>query len=206
MEPVWGGQEDVATRLRGNCALALLQCADISRRRKFQYLVDVAADKAEPVRLDAIRALSEMEGDEATLLLRMKARVGDSRQRVTGAVLEALIAIDGDDGISFSVGFLQSDDDELCEEAALALAASRRPAAVDVLKHSWSTASPQRREILLRAISASGLPDAIDFLLNLIEQGLQRDADAAVQALKVHADTPDLRERVEMALKKRQER
>src|SRR6266566_3450965 len=30
MEPVWGGQEDTAAALRGNSALALVQCRDLS--------------------------------------------------------------------------------------------------------------------------------------------------------------------------------
>src|SRR5437660_5501629 len=30
MEPVWGGQEDTAAALRGNCALALVACRDLS--------------------------------------------------------------------------------------------------------------------------------------------------------------------------------
>src|SRR5436190_529244 len=29
MEPVWGGQEDTAAALRGNCALALVACRDL---------------------------------------------------------------------------------------------------------------------------------------------------------------------------------
>src|SRR6266850_1081151 len=40
MEPVYGGQEDTASALRGNCALALVQCMDLRRVEILRHLVD----------------------------------------------------------------------------------------------------------------------------------------------------------------------
>jgi hypothetical protein len=63
-----------------------------------------------------------MQGDEAGLLLRLKARAGDASPRVTGQVLECLLSLEGDAAIGFVSEFLEVEADDLCEEAALALA------------------------------------------------------------------------------------
>src|SRR5207237_4677638 len=91
MEPVWGGQEDAAIHLRANAVLALVQCQDLSRAQVLRLLVDALADPADPVRLEAVRALEQMNGEESAALLRLKAysastpsrssRAGDRRRR-----------------------------------------------------------------------------------------------------------------------------
>lgn len=207
MEPVWGGQEDTATSLRGNCALALLQCADITRHSKLRNLVDAMADAAEPVRVDAVRAVEQMEGDDAVLLLRLKARIGDARPRVVGQVLESLIGLEQEQGVRFAAEFLDSADDAVREEAAMVLAASRTTVGLEALKGAWARRQgSEQGDALLRGISASGLPGAIDFLLGLIKDGLQRDADAAVQALDLYGESGAIQARVKEALESRRKR
>src|ERR1700685_2705010 len=76
MEPVWGREEDTATVLRGTCALALVQCADITRQEAFRHLIDVFTDDIATVRAEIAQALGQMAGEEAALLLRLKARMG----------------------------------------------------------------------------------------------------------------------------------
>ena len=63
MEAVWGGQEDTAQTLRGICLLGLVTCNDIPRAEIFRILVDAMADAAQVVRVEAIRAVAEMEGE-----------------------------------------------------------------------------------------------------------------------------------------------
>jgi HEAT repeat protein len=202
MEPVWGGHEDAAISLRGSCALALPQCVDISRHTKLRFLVDAMADPEEPVRVDAVRAIEQMEGDDGALLLRLKARVGDADSRVTGQVLESIINVEGDQGIAFVCGFLESEHDAICEEAALVLGASRSAAGFAALKEAWSRKrNGSRSEIFLRAISASGLPDAIDFLVNLIKDGPQSEADGAVRALELYSGSEEIEAKVRQAVK-----
>ena len=207
MEPVWGGQEDSAVSLRGTCALALAQCSDIGRGTKLRHLVDAMADAEDPVRIDVIRAIAQMEGDDGALLLRLMARMGDRKSRVTGQVLESIIGVEGQQGVFFVSGFLESRSDEICEEAALALGASRLAAGFAALKDAWSRERGRPRgTIFLRAMSASGLPEAIDFLVELITEGLLRESDAAVQALELHSDSEEIQERIRVALKKRKDR
>jgi hypothetical protein len=53
--------------------------------------------------------------------------------------------------------------------------------------------------MFLRMISASNLPDAIEFLLTLIRQGTDGDATAAVRALELHAGSSELQSRIKDA-------
>jgi hypothetical protein len=189
LEPVWGGQEDTATVLRGACALALVQCNDITRDETFRCLVEALVDKKEPVRMDAANALEQMGGPEAILLLRLKARMGDKDPRVTGQVLEGLLHLEPNAALPFVAEFLDVKDEEIQDEAALALGASRLPEAFELLKEAWDKAAGKRPALLLRAISLSRLAAAIEFLIDLVRQGRPREAEEALHELELHKDT-----------------
>jgi HEAT repeat protein len=204
MEPVWGGHEDTAPKLRGTCVLALASCTDLTRREVLHYVIEALTDQAAPVRVDAARALEQLEGDECALLLRLKARFGDPHSPVIGQVFESLLNLEGSHGLEFVAGFLESANIEICEEAALAIGSSRLPQAFPVLKDAWERHRDHARgTILLRMVSASGRPEAIDFLLSLIQEGSKRESDAAIKALDLHQDSPGVNARLKDALRKR---
>jgi HEAT repeat protein len=207
MEPVWGGQEDAAVELRSLCVLALVQCTDLSRIDVLRRLVDAMSDSADPVRLEAVRALEQMDGGEAALLLRLKARTGDGRPAVTGQVFDSLLNLEREAGVPFVAEHLKSASAEVCDEAALALGGSRLPDAVRVLMETWKahdkTMSREFRGVLLRALSSSRQPSAIEFLLDLVRKGASRDAESALDALKLHDGSPEIRTLVEEAKRKR---
>ena len=136
MEPVWGGQEDTAGPLRGICLLALPACPDLSREQVLRHMVNALTEPSPTVRADAARALAEMQGDDCALLLRLKARAGDTEAAVTGQVLESLLALERRAALPFVRQFLAAGD-QVAEEAALALGGSRQSEAVDVLLESW---------------------------------------------------------------------
>jgi len=203
-EPVWGGQEDTAAVLRGACAMALVQCNDIPRDETLRLLVDALSDNAATVRMDAAAALAQMDGREVALLLRLKARLGDKDPRVTGQVLEALLEIEGKVALPFVGEFLELPDEEAAEEAALALGASRMPEAVALLRETWEKWQDRRPgTALLRAMSASRLDLAIEFLIDLIKQGRQHNAEDALHALALNKGTEEMVSRVEEAVKDR---
>jgi len=188
MEPVWGGQADTASTLRGACVLALVACTDIDPERTQRCLVDALADRAAPVRVEASRALAQMDGG---LVLRLKAHLGDEEPNVIGQVFDSLLQIERDEGVNFVAQFLKSANDAVREEAALALGASRSPAAVALLREVWDQT---KEEVLLRAISASRQEEAIEFLLDLVRDGRMKDASAAMEALALHKDRePEVR-------------
>lgn len=197
MEAVYGGRTDTAATLRSTCALALPQCRDIPRQAIMEHLVNALTDSAATVRSDAARALEQTDGDDAALLLRLKARMGDREPGVTGQVLDSLLSIEREAAVEFVAEFLESRDEDAREEAALALGASRLPSAVEALKNGWSRSrSALSGEPLLRAISASRQESGFDFLLQLVRGGGEQEALEATNALRLHRESPEIAGRV----------
>jgi len=206
MENSWGGKTDSAAVLRGTCALALVQCTDIPRHETLLQLVDSLTETEATVRTDAARALEQMGGREVALLLRLKARCGDKEARVTGMVLESLLAIEGAAGVAFAAEFVKSLDEEISEEAALALGASRLPEAVEALKKAFlQPFRPGGSSTLLRAISASRLDAALDFLLEQAKSARKPAAEDALWALQLHRDSEEIVQRIGQAVAEREE-
>lgn len=186
MEPVWSGQEDTAQTLRGICLLALVTCHDIPRAETFRILVDAMADKSQVVRVEAVRAVAEMEGEEASLLLRLKARMGDEQAAVTGQAFDSLLRLEPARALPLVKGYLVNGSAELKEEAALALGASRNAEAADILLEALPHAvEPYFRKTVLRALGASRQEKAIAFLRGLVEAG-GMDVAGAKEALALH--------------------
>ena len=184
MEPVWGGQQDTAGPLRGICLLALPACADIDRPAVLRHMVNALTEPAPPVRADAARALAGMQGDESALLLRLKARAGDEETAVTGQVFESLLAIERIAALPFVQTFLAARQDEVGEEAALAIGGSRLEAGVPILIEAWKTArGAEFRQAILRALSISRQDAAVAFLQSLAAEGRPQDAADARAAL-----------------------
>lgn len=198
MEAVWKGREDTAQTLRGACLLALPACTDLRRERVLRFLVDGLTDAAVPVRMESARALEQMGGDEPALVLRLKAATGDGEARVTGQVFDSLLNLEAGAALDFVARFLSGAPEETRDEAALALGASRLAGAIDRLRKAWERErDPRFRAVLLRAISLSRQPAAIDFLLDLLGNGRQQDRADALAALGIHRESPEIWSRVE---------
>ncbi len=208
-EPVWGSEVDTAADLRATCTLALVQCLDLVREDKLWHLLRSLTDACVPVRLEAARALEQMEGRESALMLRIKAQLGDRESAVTGQVMESLLAVEGGSAVPFVEGFLlqrgEPDyNEEVAEFAALALGASRLPEAVALLQKTWQGfLKPQMKPVILRAISNSRDPQAFDFLLGIVRNGRLGDAVTAVEALAIHRDSEAVYESVQAAVGER---
>ncbi len=180
-------------------------CTDISRQEVLSHLIDAFTDQTANVRADIARTLEQMEGEEAYLLLRLKAQLGDDEPAVTGQVLECLLRLEHAAAVPFVERFLHSGG-EVAEEAALALGASRLAAALEVLKRTWPPARillPE--EVLLRAISSSRQESAIEFLLKIVRNGREREAIAALAALELHRGSSEIHARVAAATASRNE-
>lgn len=204
MEPVWGGHEDAAPHFRANCYLALVQASDLTRFNLLSSLVDAMTDPADPVRVEAVRALHQLGGDDATLLLRLKARIGDQRPLILGHVFDALLSLEQDRSVPFVAEYLNSANSAVRDEAALALGSSRLAAAFERLIAIWKEAASESfAGVLLRAISSSRRTEAIEFLLDLVETGSSRQAKAASEALEIHKDSPEILSRLKEARKGR---
>jgi hypothetical protein len=204
MEPVWGKVEDAAGPLRANCILALPQCSDLRRFEVFRRLVDSLMDPLDPVRLEAVRAIEQMNGDEAPLLLRLKARSGDLRPAVTGCAFDAILHLESERGLEFVAEFLKSADAEVRDEAALAMGVWRHARAIEILIATWKdTMDRDFRSVLLRAISSSREESALEFLFSLVKEAPGWRAAAALEALELHAGSPEIQARIALARKAR---
>ncbi len=203
MEPTWGGSVDTAPAFRATCVLALVPCLDLNRLELMRHLVDALADKADLVRVDAVRALEQMAGEECALVLRLKAHLGDEATQVTGQVFDSLLRLESDRGVRFVAGFLDRDP-EISEEAALALGSSGLLPAVDALRTALAAArDPEFRAVLLRALSLSRQEAALEYLLDTVRTEPPRDARAALEALALHKDSEEIRRRAREAVEAR---
>ena len=204
MEPVWGGQEDTASILRGICLLSLIACSDIGREVVLRCLVDALVEPAQTVRTEAVRAIAEIGGDDSALLLRLKARAGDAESAVVGQAFDGVLRLEGPPAIPFVAGFLRTATEYVQAEAALSLGSSRLPAAVEALEEGWTgTRDPALREVIARAISASRQERGFVFLLDLVKNARPAESSMALEALKIHRESPEIWKRVEEAVRER---
>jgi hypothetical protein len=125
--------------------------------------------------------------------------LGDDEASVVGQVFDSLLKVERDRGIRFVAEFLKSPR-EVRDEAALSLGSSRLTGAADILQEAWeSTRDPEFRQVILRAMSISRQESAIEFLLRLVCEGRAQDAKAALEALSLDRNSPEVRRRVEAA-------
>ena len=210
MEPVWGGVTDTAGTLRGECAHALVNCVGISDQELLTLLIDLFADKDKAVRVEAARAIGNVGGTGAPLLLRLRATLGSDEPEVLGACYSALLSLEGARAIPFIAQFL-AEGDELSGEAAFALAETQEPEALKALiaRRAASTRSASSRSsssrvapsddwfdsILLSAIALCRLPDAINYLLEIVARD-ERASAPAIEAIARTAPNDEIRARL----------
>ena len=198
MEPTWGGRSDSAGTLRANCALALIGCDGLANQDLLVLLLDPLVDQDKAVRVEAVRALAQL-GEAAVPVLRLRGLIAGEDAEVLGQCFTALLAIERDAAIPFVAGFLDAGDDP-AGEAAFALAETRSPVALAaLLKRQKEFADEWFSGVLLSTIALTRLPEAVDFLIGLIERE-ERDAPRAIEALGRAATSDELRARLERAV------
>ena len=204
-EPVWGGQVDTAPKLRGTCALGLVR---MNYPAVMVELADLLADPEPEARIVAARAMAYSQNDLGAALLRLRIRVGDI-PTVIGECVAALVQLAPDASWPLVKNLLeggrkasdQRDGIETAEVVALVLGESHRPEALPVLQDWWQrTTHPELRRTALFAIATLRQDDAIQFLLNLLQDGSSRDAEDALQALEIYRSDGFLWPRVEEIL------
>lgn len=185
MEPAYGapnGYEDSAGHLRGACAFGLIQIPLASQNDVLFGLVDLLNDDLHIAREAAARALSATGFTAAAPLLRMKVLQGDRYSEVIGACFSGLLQFEDRRLERFVAEFLTGRSLDLAIEAGLALGASRKPEAIDLLIEASRQAVTELRQSLLMSVGLSRLPSAIDHLVSLIAAG-GPDAAIAIEAL-----------------------
>ena len=183
LEPVWGGREDTAAKLRGTSALALVR---VNYDRAMLELAQLLADPEPEARTSAARAIAYSGNvTQGEPLLRYKALVGDESPQVLSDCLGALLKLAPDTSMSFVAGFLQRDSASVQSAAAVALGESHLVQAFPFLETAWEDAfEPDLKQTLLLAMALLRQERALVFLLKLIAGADQSGSAAGRRALE----------------------
>jgi hypothetical protein len=201
LEPVWGGQSDTAGALRGTCTHGLVDCPGISDAELLTALLEPLTDADKTVRMEAARAIAQVGGVSAALLMRLRALLGKDEPEVLGAFYSSLLSLEGAAAIPLVAKALEEGDDTAAE-AAFALADLRSAEALAaLLSRLRAGADAWFNSVLLSAIALTRLPEAIDHLLATIVRDA-REAPEAIEAMARIAPNAELRARLEQAVEK----
>ncbi len=208
-EPVWGGQVDTASRLRGTCALGLVR---MNYPLVLVELGDLLADADPEARIGAARAIAYCGHDQGIPLLRLRIKVGDTLPVISECLL-ALLQISPVPSLPLVKEVLYArkppgieEDVEKAEVAALALAESRVPEAFTLLRDWWQQArNPELRRAGLVAIATLRQTQTLDYLLTLVAEGRPQDAKDAIHALSIYRQDETLWQRVGQTLEQRED-
>jgi len=195
------GLVDPAGALRGYCGLGLL---GLRHRDAVVELTDLLADPEPAARIAAARGLASTGREEAVLLLRLRIRAGDPSADALSECMTGLLRLDPERSLPLVAEFLDDESGETRDVAALALGESRHPAALGELRRAYSRQHDDetRKTILIAAGLLRG-PEATDWLVSVVENGLVNEALTALQALRVHRRDGALAARVRTIVQER---
>jgi len=203
MEASFGPPIDTAAALRGMCAQGLLRTR---YRDAMSEVVQLLVDREPPARLGAVRALALNGGEAGLLLLRLKVLTGDEEPEVLGECFSGLLTAAAEQSLAFVAKYLDDKDEATVEAAIWALGQSRLPAALEVLKEKWErTVARDVRKVLLAALAASRLQEALDFQCSLLRSANARTAGDVLEALAPYAASESIRHAVTAAVQERGE-
>jgi len=188
-EPALGGPVDTAGELRGICGIAYAHCR---RSDALDVLADLLADPEPVARIAAAQGLGDSGRPDAAALLRFKLRTGDAHGEIIAGCCESLLALQRDAALDVVTSLLGGDH---AETVALALAESRLPAALPVLRGWVADSLPAvRRRVGYLALALTRA--AHDELLEVVRTGSDADALAAAKALATFKDDPSVRDQL----------
>jgi HEAT repeat protein len=201
MEPTWGGSVDTAAEVR---ALGAMGLAQMDYPEALEEILPLLLDPERDARIGALRAVGASGLPGGVLLLRLKALSGDEPE-VLGECFAALLRAAPTQSPEFVAKFLDHREEAVVEAAALALGNSRLESVFAVLRDAFerTRALPLRRRTLLLAIALLRRENAIDYLLDLVQNGESQTSADAVAALAMYEKDPNLQERLERARQSR---
>jgi HEAT repeat protein len=184
LEASFGPPTDTAAQTR---AVSLLALVRIGNPRQLEVLADHLMDAEPLVRLNAARAAGYAGNDTAALLLRMKSLAGDAEPEVIAECFTQLVRIQPARSIEFLERFVDSKDETIRQSALLAIGASHHPAGLKLLADCWASSfGTDARSHLAGAIAAHRSNEAVEFLVDRLEQSGSDLAMAIVEAMQIY--------------------
>jgi hypothetical protein len=204
LEGSFGPPVDTAARLRGISAQGLLRTR---HPHALHEVMPLLLDKEAAARIGAVRALALNGGETGTLLLKMKVLSGDSDPEVLGECFAGLLSAWPEKAVGFVANYVEAGDAAIAEAAILALGESKQPSAFAALKEKWErTVRRETRSVLLLAMASSRLEEAIEFLISTVSEAPARIAVEALQALAIYRSSARVRDAVQTAVSRRNEK
>ena len=199
-EGSFGPPVDTAAMLRGHAAFGLLNRRS---REAFNAIAELLVDARQDgsitdARRAAIHALATAPGETSVALLRLTARTFSTDPETLGEIFTALNALEPARSFDFIAGHLTNADSDIADLAALAMAESKQPCAVDVLlATARSFLSRCSSRGLYTALGLTRAPAAIEFLLDRFANASREQSTAADEALAMFRHDAAIAERLE---------
>jgi HEAT repeat protein len=201
LEPSYGPPVDSAPLLRARCARIL---ASRGHPDIYVILADLLMDPEPGVRREAAELATELGGERGELLLRMRVLAGEGHTENYATYFRGLLDLSPGLSLPLLESHTRSPNPGVAEEAILALGESRMPEAFPILRGLFeATAMGEDRRGIVLGICLLRLPEAVDFLEEIL---LHRDSASAryvVEALGVYRGTPEVVARMRAAAEKR---
>lgn len=206
MEGSFGPPIDTAESLRAAAAYGLLNCRHGDAMYEIVALlseVDPNSTRLPDSRRGAIRALGTVVSETSAALLRMTALRFESDPDTLCEAFASLNSIEANRSFDFIRSFLDRRDSDVSDIAALALAEGKQSRACGVLLEHALRSFSENKQAVFTALAITRKPEAIEYLIDRIGNGHEREAVAAIDALHLMRNDDAIRKRVEHTLKGR---
>jgi HEAT repeat protein len=195
------GGRDPAAGLRIAATRALAQ---VHYREAVLLLVEAMVDPVPEVQVAALLAIGSIASEAATALLTYKLLLGGSHVDTMGACMTGLLNRDIERTLPMVSRYLENEDENLVEAAALALGDSREPAALLPLLRAFDpSAAPRVRQTMLVAIALLRQQAGTEFLLKVLHDEKETVAVDTLPALAIVRHLPEVENRVRATVKAR---
>jgi len=197
IEPVFGGQVDTASPLRGSCCG---QLAVTGYDRTLDVIASTLADSEREARIGAARAVRACVSPGGSAVLRLRIALGDEPEAML-EYAESLLSIDSD-AVEWIGGLLAAVDGADADAFALALGRSRLDAALPILAGRLTqTLDEATRRSTVAALVSMRRDDAYDALATIVAHGPTATAMIVIEALTDFAFDPRVCEKLRDAAK-----
>jgi HEAT repeat protein len=201
LEPAYGPPVDSAPQLRARCARILA-----SRGHPDIYLIlaDLLMDPEPGVRREAAELATELGGERGELLLRMRVLAGEGHTENYATYFRGLLDLSPGLSLSLLESHTRHPNPGVAEEAVLALGESHMPEAFPILRDLFeATAMGEDRRGVVLGMCLLRLPEAVDFLEEILLDHDSASARYVVDALGVYRGTPEVIARMRRAAERR---